>query len=288
MTTILREATSSHGERELRRSMERAWADLDRLDAAALRRVRDRIAEFRADVLDRLAGLPTTTVDGVETFQATSLRAFAAELDAAAARYAQRASVELGNDLRAAGAMSDAAHRDALSALARATGVPPSMIVLSPLGIADEQIEAAVLFSNSAITNVSQAVIQTVNAELQRVVFGGGSRWQAVQNIRAALGTTGQNVGPLTKRAESIARTGLIAALNVSAEHSYRQALDELPGLMKEWMTAKDRRVDPKCAALNGQRAKPGEPFSGGVMAPPLHQNCRCRTVAWLPAWGKR
>jgi SPP1 gp7 family putative phage head morphogenesis protein len=288
VTIILREAAQSPGERAFRASMERAWAELDRLDADALRRVRDRIAEFRADILDRLADLPTATIDDVETFQATSLRAFAAELEDAGARYAQRASLELGHDLRAAGAMSDAAHRAALAALARANDVPPSLIVLSPLGIADEQIEAAVLFSNSAITNVSQAVIQTVNAELQRVVFGGGSRWDAIKNIRAALATTGQNPGALTSRAEMIARTGLIATFNIAAEHAYRQATDELPDLQVEWMATPGARTCPTCSALNGKRKAPGGTFPGGVVAPPRHPRCRCRVVAYLPAWGEQ
>lgn len=286
MTSILREAASSPGEREFRASMDRAWADLDRMDAAALRRVRERIAELRADVLDRLAGLPTATVDGVETFQSTSLRAFAAELDDAAARYAQRAGMDLGNDVRATAALSDEAHRSALAALARANDVPPSMIILSPLGIADHQIEAAVLFSNSAITNVSQAVIQTVNAELQAVVFGGQSRWDAVRNIRAALGTTGQNIGALTARADMIARTGLIVAFNIAAEHSYRQATEELPDLRVEWVATRGPRTCPTCTALNGTRKKPGGTFPGGVVAPPRHNRCRCRVAAYLPAWG--
>ncbi len=285
MTIILREVALSPGEREFRRSMARAWADLDRMDAAAIRRVRDRIAELRADVLDRLAGLPTVTVDGVETFQSTSLRTFALELDDAAARYAQRAGLDAGTDLRGAAALSDTAHRDALSALARANGVPPSMIVLSPLGIADEQINAAVMFSNSAITNVGQAVVQKVNQELQAVVFGGQSRWDAVRNIRSALGTTGKSIGQLTSRAEMIERTGLIATFNIAAEHAYRQAKEELPDLEVEWMATQGPRTCPLCSSLNGAKKKPGGTFPGGVVAPPRHPRCRCRVVASMPDW---
>lgn len=295
MTTILREATQSPGEGEFRASMVRAWADLDRLDAATIQRVRDRIAALRADILDRLAAMPTVEIDGVETFQATSLRAFAAELEAAAARYAQRASLDLGNDLRAAAASSDQAHRDALAALARTLGVPPSLIVLSPLGIADAQIEAAIVFTTGAIKGVSQRIEAGVTAEIQAVVFGGRSRWDAVRNIRDLLATepsrsgtalTGKALGELTSLAVAIERTALEMAFNIAADQAYRQALEELPDLSVEWVATRGPRTCPRCTALNGKRKDPMKAFPGGVIAPPLHGRCRCRIVAHLPSWG--
>lgn len=285
MTILLFEAAQSPGEREFRASMNRTWKALDQMDTAAGRRVLDRISELRADVLDRLAALPTATIDGVETFQSTSLRAFAAELDDAAGRYARRYSLDLAQDMRGASALSDEAHRDALTSLARARDVPPALISFTPLGVTDTQIEAAVLFNNSAIQRVSQEVIGTVNRELQAVMFGGQSRWDAVKNIRAALGTTGKSLGALTNRALMIERTGLIAAFNIAAEHAYRQSLEELPELQVEWMATQGPRTCPICASLNGKRKKPGGTFPGGIVAPPRHPRCRCRVVAHLPDW---
>jgi hypothetical protein len=266
--------------------MRRVWATMDRMDDESARRVLVAVADMRKDVLDRLAALPTTTIEGAETFQATSLRLFASELDDAARRFSERYSRELGTDMRAMATYSDEAHRAALDALARAQGVPPSLIHLSTLGVSDAQIEAAVLLNQSAIKNVSQAVVSAVNGEVQGVVFGMGSRWDAVRNIRAALGTTGQDLGALTQRALTIERTALIQVFNVAAEHSYRQAVEELPDLQVEWMTALDKRVDPICVGLSGALKKPGGTFPGGYMAPPAHPRCRCRLVASLPAWG--
>ena len=273
-------------QRELEAEMRRVWAQLDQMDDAAARMVLDHVATMRASILDRLAALPTATIDDQETFQSTYLRQFAGDLDDIAARFAQRYSLDLGEAMRATAAYSDEAHRAALTQLARSTGVPPSLISMSTLGLADDQVAAAVLFNNSAISNVSQAVVQAVNKEIQAVVFGGQSRWEAVKNIRAALATTGKSLGALTNRALTIERTGMIAVLNVAAEHSYRQAVEELPELQKEWLTARDKRVDPICTGLSGARAKPGERFPGGYMAPPAHPRCRCRLTGYLSAWG--
>ena len=64
-----------------------------------------------------------------------------------------------------------------------------------------------------------------------------------------------------------------------------RMALDELPELRVEWMTVKDSRVDATCVALHGKRKDPRGTFPGGLIAPPAHPRCRCRTVAWMPGW---
>jgi hypothetical protein len=272
----------------------RAWAAMDHMDDESARRVLQRVAEMRADIFDRLAALPTAEIDGVQTFQSTSLRAFAAELDDAANRFAQRYSMDLGNDMRAMAAFSDEAHRTALSNLARSMDVPPALISFSPLGLANDQIEAAILFDTQAVKGVSQRIAAGVQAEIQKVVFGGQSRWDAVRNIRALLAgepgwekrpPRGKALGKLTQQALTIERTSLIAAFSISADHAYRQALDELPDLMTEWMATDGPRTCQRCRALNGKKKNPRGTFPGNVVAPPLHSRCRCRTVAWMPEW---
>lgn len=260
---------------------------LDALDVDARRNVLVAVADMRAQLVDRIAALPTATVDGVETVQSTSLRAFAADLDDAANRFAQRYGVDLANDMRAAGALSDTAHRDALTALARARGVPPTLIQLSPLGVSDTQIEAAVLLNTQAIANYGRNVAQTVQQQVQQVVFGLGSRDDAIKAIRAALKTEGRTVGNLTSRAEMITRVGIMSTFNIAAEHAYRQAAEELPDLEVEWIIA-GSRVCPICTGLAGTRKKPGGTFPGGYLIPPAHPRCRCRVVASMPGWGKR
>jgi hypothetical protein len=135
-----------------------------------------------------------------------------------------------------------------------------------------------------------------VNQEIQRVVFGGQSRWDAVRTIRDMLAAdpkwagkvlAPKTLGRLTQQAVTIERTGIMSVFNIAADHAYREALDELPDLMVEWVTAKDSRVDARCVALNGKRKMPRGTFPGGVIAPPLHARCRCRTQPWLPGWSE-
>jgi SPP1 gp7 family putative phage head morphogenesis protein len=280
----LLEAKRADPARELQREMVRVWSQMDRIDRDAAQRVLNAVAEMRRDVLDRLAALPTVTIDDHDSFEATALRGFAIDLQDAARRFEERYSLLLGEDMRAAASTMDEAHRAALTQLARSSGVPQSFITMSPLGLSDTQMEAAILMNNSAIRNVSQSVVTRVNAEIQAVVYGGQSRWDAVKNIRDALGT-GQNLGALTNRAITIERTGVMMAFNIAADHAYRQAQEELPELQVEWVTAKDKRVDPLCVSMNGKRKEPRGTFPGGIVAPPRHPRCRCRTVAYLPAW---
>ena len=284
MNLRLLEAQRADPARELQREMVRVWSQMDRIDRDAAQRVLNAVAEMRRDVLDRLAALPTVTIDDHDSFEATALRGFAIDLQDAARRFEDRYSLLLGEDMRAAAGAMDEAHRAALTQLARSSGVPQSFITMSPLGLSDTQMEAAILLNNSAIRNVSQSVVTRVNAEIQAVVYGGQSRWDAVKNIRDALGT-GKNLGALTNRAITIERTGVMMAFNIAADHAYRQALEELPDLQVEWVTAKDKRVDPLCVSMNGKRKEPRGTFPGGIVAPPRHPRCRCRTVAYLTAW---
>lgn len=286
MNVVLLEARRPAEQRALQDEMVRVWSQLEAMDAASAKRVLDAVTTMRQEMLDRITALPTVTIDQQETFAATSLRQLSAELEEIAGRFEQRYRSFLVGDMQDAARMSDIAHRAVLDALARATGVPPSLIVLSPLGLDATQIEAAILLNQSAIRNVSQAVVSSINREIQGVVFGAQSRWEAVRNIRDALSTTGGNLGTLTNRAMTIERTGLIQVFNIAAGHAYRQATEELPDLQVEWVTVQDRRVDPVCVALSGKRKEPRGTFPGNIIAPPAHPRCRCRIVAYLPQWG--
>lgn len=90
----------------------------------------------------------------------------------------------------------------------------------------------------------------------------------------------------IRERADVIARTETMAALNEGALEGYRQAradgwLDE--AAMKEWMTTPDERLCLLvCAPMDGVRVPLGEPFrtsDGDMDGPPAHPNCRCSVV---------
>jgi len=77
----------------------------------------------------------------------------------------------------------------------------------------------------------------------------------------------------LASRAELIARTETANALSAAS-------LDSMADMGiegKEWITAGDDRVSEECEGNENEGVIPvGQTFSGGVMAPPQHPDCRC------------
>lgn len=101
----------------------------------------------------------------------------------------------------------------------------------------------------------------------------------------------------LKRRAESIARTESLRALNAGQHATIQQAVDDgsIPAEMvvREWKTARDERVRPSHAMMNGQKRGPGEPFVSGLGNLLLHPGdesapgedtieCRCVVVTRL------
>lgn len=80
--------------------------------------------------------------------------------------------------------------------------------------------------------------------------------------------------GDMTKyRSELIARTETAGALSQASLDSMADM--EIDG--KEWVTAGDDLVSDECQANEAEGVIPvGQAFSGGVMAPPQHPDCRC------------
>ena len=295
VTALLEAPRRPQMQRDLQAAMVEVWAQLDNLDVETQRRILQRVAEMRGEIIDQLSALQTLVdEDGNETWRATELRSFEAELRRIAGEFAARLGRELGDDLERAAGLADVGYRDALSALARGLGVPAPLISLSPLGLSSDLVQAATLYNASSFRGLGERIVSDVNREVQRVVFGGQSRWDAVRNIREMLAAdpkwAGQKLPPktlgrLTSYATMVERTAVMSVFNIAADRAYREALDELPELRVEWMTVKDSRVDATCVALHGERKDPRGTFPGGLIAPPAHPRCRCRTVAWMPGW---
>jgi hypothetical protein len=176
--------------------------------------------------------------------------------------------------------------------------------------------------SESSRAAIKAVIIRQVRGELTaaqaekmiRVVIGlTAPQAIAVMNLRARL-EAGGLVGPalektvlrysaklLRYRAEMIARTEVMSALNAGAVQGYIQAASR--GLVPanayvEWVAAV-RTVPgpcPECLALHGTRIPVGGAFDLGeelapgkdwsvtsILAPPRHPHCRCRTKLVIP-----
>jgi SPP1 gp7 family putative phage head morphogenesis protein len=134
---------------------------------------------------------------------------------------------------------------------------------------------------------------QDVAKEIKQVVGLHSRQAQAVVNFRDRLvadGVEGELLekrvekyaaAQLRHRAETIARTELMSASNAGQHELWSQAQEKglLPHDQKRvWIATPDDRIDMECEALDGKETGLNEPFSGGVMEPPLHPSCRCTT----------
>lgn len=78
-------------------------------------------------------------------------------------------------------------------------------------------------------------------------------------------------------RAEAIARTEIMDALNNGASASLEAAQEEgflSPNATKEWIVTDDDRLCSQCEPYDGKTVPVGEEFPEGD--PPLHPYCRC------------
>lgn len=137
---------------------------------------------------------------------------------------------------------------------------------LTPVDVAKEIREVVGLHSRQA-----QAVT-TFRARLVADDIEGELLERRVEKYAAAQ---------LRQRAEMIARTELMSASNAGQQELWVQAQEKglLPReQMRVWIATPDDRIDMECEALDGTETGLNEPFSSGVMSPPLHPRCRCTT----------
>ena len=100
---------------------------------------------------------------------------------------------------------------------------------------------------------------------------------QGIENKRGIPGLARdikQSFGDMSKyRSELIARTETANALSTAS----LDRMGEMGIEGKEWITAGDDRVSDECLGNEAEGVIPvNQSFSGGVMAPPQHPDCRC------------
>jgi len=136
-------------------------------------------------------------------------------------------------------------------------------------------------------------------ARLIREVIGlDERRAQAVANYRASLFERGLDAQAIRseiedyaeeligQRAETIARTEIMGALNEGALETWRQAREDgfiTGAARKEWLATEDELTCPICEPLDGVQVGLEETFPSGDLVPPAHPNCRCATVVTEP-----
>jgi SPP1 gp7 family putative phage head morphogenesis protein len=126
-----------------------------------------------------------------------------------------------------------------------------------------------------------------IRRELTQSMIQGESVKEAAKRILSIEHESGARVltpiGPFKTaeiRAEAIARTELNKAANSAHLEQLFQLQPQLPTIIGRWSSAMCGNMCRICAALNGKKARPGEAFPGGIVAPPRHVRCRCCLVS--------
>lgn len=153
------------------------------------------------------------------------------------------------------------------------------------------------------VRTVSAQQIAVIRAAVAEAVSGQGTVATAATAITHIIGLDPRRAQALTRfradgalpravdryarrlvrqRAETIARSEVMAAANQGLIESWVQARDAgllPPVLVKRWTTTRDDRRCPQCAPLEGAVAPLEGVFAtarGPVARPPLHAACRC------------
>lgn len=130
----------------------------------------------------------------------------------------------------------------------------------------------------------AQTVENTYRKTFDRLVASGKDAVRA--DVLARQTADKAAAQALARRAEGIARTELMTASNAGRFSGFSAGVGS--GLdsdqsRKEWITGGD--PCPDCDPLDGEVVLWDQPFSIGLLTPPVHPNCRC-VVAFLPAAG--
>lgn len=132
-------------------------------------------------------------------------------------------------------------------------------------------IEQATKYAEKHCAKLVTQMDEETKRRLAKTISDGIEQKRGIPGLSKDLRT---EFGDMTKhRSELIARTETSSALSqASLDRMADMGIDG-----KEWVTVGDDRVSDECAGNEAEGIIPvGQAFSGGVMAPPQHPDCRC------------
>ena len=219
--------------------------------------VRGLLLRWREQLVRDLAALPP------DRFSAAQQRRVIAELDVRIK--------ELEARLRP---VVDAAVRDAAKNGRRAVVGPLNAARSATLNragsvvpvINETALRLAADNAGDMIKDLTADLSRSVRLEIQRVIVGGGTPYDAIQRVAGELdkaGAPGASTFATTfHRAEMIVRTETGGAFNRAHNESIKQLADRVPGLLqKTWIAVGDMRSRPEHAAMNGTTVPADQKF---------------------------
>ena len=172
------------------------------------------------------------------------------------------------------------------------------------------QLNTFLDYSARLVQKIGDDVRGQIDTQVRLAALGGKTPFRAMQDVTQALGIEARTgvwkkrhdpVKGVAARAETIVRTEMQRAFNLSTYSQQVEAGDLIPGLTKSWMATADRRtrrthltahmrykdnpipIKEKFVVGTARLLYPGDPNG-----PPGETiNCRCRTVSHHPAIGR-
>lgn len=145
-----------------------------------------------------------------------------------------------------------------------------------------------------SVRKFAQSMVETDREKMIDIIAQGIANGESVTKIRSNIIDTFAEYSKV--QANRVTRTEVLRASNTGAIQAWQES-----GVVtaKQWLTAKDDRVDPLCEYMNGtviplgkSYFKRGETLTvgdqtakfnyGSVKEPPLHPNCRCTLLPVL------
>lgn len=165
-------------------------------------------------------------------------------------------------------------------------------------------------FSARLVQNIADDVRSQLDTQVRLAALGGKTPFRAMQDVTKALGIEARTgvwkkrhdpVKGVAARSETIVRTELQRAFNLSTYSQQLEAGDLIPGLTKSWMATADSRTRRTHLVAHQRYARNPIPvkekfvvgsarllYPGDPNGPPGETiNCRCRTVSHHPAIGR-
>lgn len=176
-----------------------------------------------------------------------------------------------------------------------------------------EAVKNAEQMAGKMITRISKETEENIRNLISTALAEGIPPYDAARTIRPLIGLTSQqgqaalkyrsklieNGLPLTKvnekvdryadqllnrRADQIARTEIMDALNNGQNESWLQAQEQgylSENATKEWIVTPDDLLCPQCEPMDGKTVRIDQEFPEGD--PPLHPSCRCTIAIGTP-----
>lgn len=217
---------------------------------AVVEKVRALLQEVEAKIRYELAQIPE------ESFKAFHLNRIQKEIDAVMAEFETKAAeVMKGSTAKAFQITADNWHQKRI-VMAGIRGAPTSISIALP----QELLGVTSAMSAELIRGISDQLRKEIVVELQRVLIGGQSPFEAARTLTDLVGVRG-NTGAAAS-AERIVRTEVNRAYNLADNSFIQNAVDERPAdlsaLVKIWVSMDDDRVRASHEAMH-KTYVPGE-----------------------------